>query len=296
MAPRGIVAASVASLFAFELSMAGIEGADQLVGMTFLVIVGTVVLYGLTAEPIARRLGLSEVDPQGVLIVGAQQIGRDIGLALQELGFKVVLLDTNEWNIEMSRAAKLQVVHGNALSEDIIEEVDFSGIGRLLALTSNDEVNALANLHFGEVFDRSQRFQLPVAGEHIGSNQSQAYLRGRFLFDSSLDYKFLMGCLNDGWKIRAIQIMSNSFSLEALKDQYQGDIFPLFLTRDDEELMIYTINSTLVPVAGQTLVVLVPPTATKDSWADEEFDHAILEPGKFMGVRGDSAGLVDKGD
>ena len=47
MAPRGIVAASVASLFAFELSVAGVEGAEQLVSMTFLVIIGTVCLVWL---------------------------------------------------------------------------------------------------------------------------------------------------------------------------------------------------------------------------------------------------------
>jgi NhaP-type Na+/H+ or K+/H+ antiporter len=238
MAPRGIVAASVASLFAFELSVAGIEGAEQLVSITFLVIVGSVVLYGLTAGPIARQLGLSEVDPQGVLIVGAQQIGRDVGKTLQDLGFKVVLIDTNEWNIAKSQAANLRVVHGNALSEEVIEDIDFSGIGRILAMTSNDEVNALASLHFGEVFERSERFQLPVSGEANAEKQAPKHLRGRFLFDSTLNYKFLSGCLTDGWTIRVVPIISNSFNFETLKGQYNGDVFPLFLANGKEELLI----------------------------------------------------------
>ncbi|MBX7252043.1 MAG: cation:proton antiporter, partial [Candidatus Promineofilum sp.] len=76
MAPRGIVAASVASVFAFELSAAGVAEADLLSPVVFLVIVGTVIFYGLTAGPVARRLGLAEREPQGALIVGAHPFAR----------------------------------------------------------------------------------------------------------------------------------------------------------------------------------------------------------------------------
>ena len=137
-------------------------------------------MYGLTAGPLARRLGLAEVNPQGVLIIGAQLVGREISKVLQELGFKVVLVDTNERNIAASKAENLKVVYGNALTEDVIEEVDFAGVGRLLAMTSNDEVNSLASLHFGEVFDRSKRYQLPIDGMGENEDSSTKHLRGRF--------------------------------------------------------------------------------------------------------------------
>jgi hypothetical protein len=283
MAPRGIVAASVDSLFAFELSVAGIEGADQLVSVTFLVIVGTVTLYGLTAGPVARRLGLSEEDPQGVLIVGAQQVGREISQVLKGLGFKAVLVDTNERNIEVSRAAGLPVFYGNALSEEVIEDVDFAGIGRLLALTSNDEVNALATLHFGEVFDRSHMFQLPVEGKGNEEEPAPKHLRGRFLFDPRLNYKYLAGLLTAGWKIGAIAV-TDSFDFDDFKRQKEeGEVYPLFLAREGKELMIFSAETQPVMIPGLTLVVLVPPVETPPGWATWEYDHAVLQPGQFMG-------------
>lgn len=282
MAPRGIVAASVASLFAFELSVAGIEEADQLVGMTFLVIVGTVVLYGLTAGPVARRLGLSEDNPQGVLIVGAQRLGREISRVLQELEFKAVLVDSNEHNIALSREAGLPVFYGNALSEEVIEDVDFAGIGRLLAMTSNAEVNSLATIHFGEVFDRAEMFQLQVEGKGNKQEPSPKHLHGRFLFDSRLNYKFMTSYLEAGGNIVAIPI-TEDFTLESFKAQYEGEVFPLFLARKGKELQIFTEQFEPVVSNGQIVVALVPPVSTSPSWAIDELDQAVLQPGQFMG-------------
>ena len=59
MAPRGIVAAATASTFAAGLVAKGIGGAGKILPATFVVIVATVTLYGLTAAPAARRLGVS---------------------------------------------------------------------------------------------------------------------------------------------------------------------------------------------------------------------------------------------
>ena len=60
MDPRGIVAAATASTFSAALVTDGLGGADKLLPATFLVIVGTVAIYGLAAAPLARRLGLQE--------------------------------------------------------------------------------------------------------------------------------------------------------------------------------------------------------------------------------------------
>ena len=60
LAPRGIVTAAVASLFAIRLEQAGVVGAGRLQGLVFLTILLTVGLQGLSAGPLARWLGLSE--------------------------------------------------------------------------------------------------------------------------------------------------------------------------------------------------------------------------------------------
>ena len=64
MDPRGIVAASTAASFSAPLVALGIGGANKLLAATFLVIVGTVAIYGLAAAPLARKLGLREPEPQ----------------------------------------------------------------------------------------------------------------------------------------------------------------------------------------------------------------------------------------
>ena len=95
LAPRGIVAAAVASLFALELSAAGFSQAERLVPVMFVVIVGTVTIYGLTIVPLARRMNISDDNPQGILIAGAHDWARQIAIALQNQGFRVLLADTN---------------------------------------------------------------------------------------------------------------------------------------------------------------------------------------------------------
>jgi NhaP-type Na+/H+ or K+/H+ antiporter len=62
MDPRGIIAASTASTFAAPLVALGLGGADRLLPVTFLVIVGTVAIYGLSATPLSSALGLRGSD------------------------------------------------------------------------------------------------------------------------------------------------------------------------------------------------------------------------------------------
>ena len=76
MAPRGIVAAAMASLFSMELiERGGMPDAAVLEPLMFVVIVGTVAVYGLTARPVAHVLKLVQAGPQGLLLVGAHEVG-----------------------------------------------------------------------------------------------------------------------------------------------------------------------------------------------------------------------------
>src|SRR5690606_4692783 len=81
--PKGIVAAAVASLFSLQLinnadSKAFSEQAELILPLTFLVIVGTVVLQGSTAKFLAKALKVQKEDPKGILIAGANEVARFI--------------------------------------------------------------------------------------------------------------------------------------------------------------------------------------------------------------------------
>jgi NhaP-type Na+/H+ or K+/H+ antiporter len=68
MAPRGIVAAAIASVFALSLIEHGYSSAVEMVPITFLMVFVTVLFYGAIAAPLARRLNLTQTNPQGIAL------------------------------------------------------------------------------------------------------------------------------------------------------------------------------------------------------------------------------------
>lgn len=260
MAPRGIVAAAVASIFAFELEHIGIENAAKIEAAVFLVIVTSVALYGLTAAPLARWLKLSERDPQGAILIGAHPFARHLALTLKQHGFKMLLLDSNPRNIRLAKSAGLTALQGDALSEEMLD-TELTGIGRMLALTPNHEVNSLATLHYSDLFGRGQVFQLPPhtmqSAEETGVPH---HLRGRFLFAPHANCAFLEQQLVAGGTIQSIPIDEN-FNLETFQATHNNSVLPLFLVTAANKLLVYTLDTQPPIRPGRTLIALVPPGA-----------------------------------
>ena len=203
LAPRGIVAAAVASMFSLRLEKAGFEQAGRIVPITFLVIVATVAVYGLTARPLAQILKLAEGRPQGFLILGAHSWCRALAEGLQSLGFRVALIDRNRHKVRQARMAGLNAWHGNAVREDA-EHIDLSGLGRFLAMSGNDEANSLACLNFREFFGRAAVYQLvPRAESRSGTAR---HLRGRLLFGDEATFDNLEARFKAGAKIKVTKL------------------------------------------------------------------------------------------
>ena len=251
LAPRGIVAAAVSSVFAFRLGPA----AAGLVPATFVVIVGTVVVYGLTTPWLARRLGIAPANPQGVLIVGAYAGARAIAAAIHKHGFRVLLVDTNPANVSAARLEGLPSYLGSIVSEAAAEETDLGGIGRLFALTRNDEVNSLAVLHFGEIFGRREVYQLASRGRIGARSEGAAHLRGRSLFGDEITYDELERRFARGDVIKATPL-TGEFGFEDWREQYGDEALPLFAV-EDRRLIVYTADREKSPRPGQTLIGLV---------------------------------------
>lgn len=256
MAPRGIVAAAVSSIFAFELTKAGLEEAYVLKPMVFLVIIGTVVLYGLTAGPVAKWLKLAKPNPQGVLFVGAHNWTREMAKILREEGFQVCMVDTNWANISAARLEGISTYYGSVVADQIFDDLDLAGIGKILALTPNDEINNLAILHFMGIFDRSELYQLPPRDKERDRDQISPHLRGRILFGGNITYDYLTRRYNQGAKIKRIHL-SEKFDYQAFQTYYGENAVPLFLKTEDDELEVFATDNPLEPEAGQTLICLV---------------------------------------
>jgi NhaP-type Na+/H+ or K+/H+ antiporter len=144
MAPRGIVAGATASAFGLELAQSGVEGADRILPITFLVIFATVCLYGLSAEPVARALGLAGSRATTVLVVGGHAWAREVAESLDRAGLRVRLWTGRREEQQAARAAGLDAGHGRLLVDAMSREAELEEITQALLLTASDDFNALA--------------------------------------------------------------------------------------------------------------------------------------------------------
>ncbi len=263
MAPRGIVAAAVASVFAIELEAQGYEQGRLLVPLTFITIVGTVLIYGLTAAMVGQRLGLAEARPQGVLLIGAHRLAREIGAILKDHKFRVTLVDTNRGETAAARMAGLNTHHGNVLAEDVLEEIDLGGIGRLLAMTPNDEVNVLAVQRFMPLFGRANVFQLPPRESGESRTGMDRHLHGRLLFGKEAHSGRLHELLDAGHVVKSTHL-TEEFDYTAFRRLYGPDAIPLFVIAETGRLHVRTADQTSEPKPDQTLVSLIPADRARE--------------------------------
>jgi hypothetical protein len=263
LAPRGIVAAAVSAVFALHVAGHVCVGTDKIVPITFLVIVGSVAFYGLLAAPLARFLGLSEPNPQGILFAGAADWTRKIAGILVEEGIAVRMVDTNFRNISIARQEGIPVYCASILSEYICEEIELAGIGRLLAVTPNDDLNRLATLEFAHDFGGAGVYQLSpwmAANEALSTRREviASVTKGRLLFRKDATFGNLAQRIAQGEQIKRTRI-TQEFTGESFRQMYGEDALILFARRANGTLEIGTVDKPIEPQPSDTLIALVPP-------------------------------------
>jgi NhaP-type Na+/H+ or K+/H+ antiporter len=142
IAPRGIVAAAIASLTARAISGEAAAQSAELRALVFLVIAGTVVTAGVVALPLASLLRLRRPRRDRVAVLGAQGLGMAAAQALQTAGQSVVVLDADPQRCRQAEQAGLTVVYGNALQERTLLRVPIEDVGTALGATFNDNLNS----------------------------------------------------------------------------------------------------------------------------------------------------------
>ena len=256
IAPRGIVAAAVSALFALKLEQREFAQAELLVPLTFVVIIGTVVLQSLTAGHLARWLKVSEPDPHGVLIVGANPLARTIAKALNQQKIPVMLTDTLWDNVSRARMAGLRTYYGNPLSEHAELYLDTAGLGRMLALTADAHLNGLACNRFRDDFGARDVFALRVGGNANGRTHVAG--QGRTAFGEKVGYVDLSRRIYRGAEIRRTNL-SESFTLEHFREMHGERATPLFAVGPKGKLEVFTAESKLEPGPGWSVIALIDP-------------------------------------
>jgi NhaP-type Na+/H+ or K+/H+ antiporter len=245
MAPRGIVAAATASTFATALVAKGIGGAAKILPATFLVIVATVTLYGLTAMPVARRLRVARPMRTRPLLVGGDPWVIALGRALQSAGLEVVMWAGLDQQRQQIRHAGLELAPGELLAAATGRGARLEGITAVLLLTDEDDFNALASVLLAEGVEGPVYRLAPPQRSH---GVVAPYTTGEILFGDGMTRPAVSARFRDGARI---VVHPADRPLPAGQDF-------LFLVRADGQLAAVTQAGTPAPRAGDTIVSLGP--------------------------------------
>ena len=232
--PKGIVAAAVASLFSLYLMSDKIslpqslrDDVELLVPLTFMIILGTVTLNGLSAKFVARILGLIQDVKNGVVIVGANEGSICIAKYLEKHNISNTLIDLSKENIRQAKAVNLNVIEKNILSDD--DDLEFNDEGHLLALTSSNDVNIFACRKLKSVFGESNVYRLITVNEIKLNALSKPQ---NILFSNDFDYIELIELVRKYPQINDVKINSDEHFKSLIKSN-KDSYLPIMLRRNN---------------------------------------------------------------
>jgi hypothetical protein len=196
MAPRGIVAGATASAFGPALAQNGVAGAEKILPIVFVAIFGTVVVYGLTAAPVARLLGVAGVGRRLVLIVGGHQWARELATALMRTGVAVRMWVGSPDDQAAAREAGLDADRGKILLDAISREAELEEVTDALLVTRSDDFNTLGAAELRDELGHRHVFRVaphPHDLDLLPPSREAGILGDRSLTLAELDRQFAGG-------------------------------------------------------------------------------------------------------
>jgi NhaP-type Na+/H+ or K+/H+ antiporter len=260
--PRGIVAAGIASLFGLKLAKNGVADAEYITPLVFMIVLGTVLLNATTARLFAKLVGVFLKKSEGILIIGASHVSRIIARYLEDNNRHVVLIDSNQTNIQLAQEMDLEAINTDIYSEMLGDNIELNDIGFLLALTGSSDINEYAINKFREQFGESGTFRLITVGEM--NNSSNTPREG--LFSHTDDFISLAEVARKYPEVHEIKLESREHYEELVEiTNREEDMIPLFV-KDNKGVLeiISSYNKTIDKIEkGYRLVYLGKPFSTK---------------------------------
>jgi NhaP-type Na+/H+ or K+/H+ antiporter len=257
-APRGIVAASVASVFSLQLADIGVENSQILLSATLTVILATVMISGLGSRWLATKLRLVRERKNVFVILGANGMSRLLARALEAHGARVTLIDLDADKLATARLRGLTTYQGSVFASGTWEDVETPPGTTFAAVTAKDELNTLAASRAAEALGRKRVYQLPPGRpEHSGWLQLPTGSIARPLFDREATYTRLMDHLEDGWDIQGVTL-DEEYRMDRY-EQAHPDAVILFVVIAGGEIDLRATDHIRRPKPGDTVVSLVAP-------------------------------------
>jgi len=238
--PRGIVAAGIASLFGSKLLKQGVEGAEYITPLVFMIVLGTVLLNATTARIFAKIVGVFLTSSDGILIIGASPASRLIASYLKQNGRRVVLIDSNPNHIKKADDMELEAIEASVYDDDLSENIELNDVGYLMSLTGSSVINEYALNKFSQQFGEQGAFRLISSDEMKNSNDNTEL----GLFSHTDDYINLSEVVRNFPKINEVEITSKEDYLAKI-NKLNSEItsIPIFVKSNDGKIHIISSYS-----------------------------------------------------
>lgn len=257
--PRGIVAAAVSAVFALRLEELGLAGAEQLVPLAFLIIIGTVVFQSLTSRPIARLLGVAQPDTHGVLIIGANPLSIQIAEALNRAEVETVICDISWDHLRAARIAGIRTYYGNPSSEHAALHLNLGPYGYMLGLSNHHEYNVTQAAHFRSEFGARNVFVLPPnqSSDRVHKHVTSTAVSGRMLLDMDHHFLEMKQRINRGAVVKSTDL-SEAYDFEQWR-QDNPNARELFAIQPNGDISFDTLDKAIQVPVGSKLFSLSDP-------------------------------------
>jgi len=284
LAPRGVVAAAVASLFAQSLGEMGVAGGREFQALVFLVIAVTVVIQGGFAGPVASLLGVRHSEREGFALVGANAVGRTMAHALEQAGTDVALIDTSDSECRRATTEGLVVVHGSATDETCLLLAGLPTRLGIVAVTPNSSLNLRAVEAAQRQFGVEQT-AVALSRLHGGLEETQVHEAGAgILFGKPVDLEFWTRKFRDGtvdisqWRFRGTpDERPPGPGGDAWRDPTQPAILPVVMVRG---VAVEPVTDRREFLPGDRVYFAWPYEVGADAgpWLSERGWEPVMEP------------------
>lgn len=258
IAPRGIVLVAISGLFALRLGDLGIAGGQILIGLSFAVVVATVISHGFSIDFVARMLGVKGDTRPGLLIVGSTPWTVALATELQAVGTPVTIVDPSWQRLGRARLKGLPHYHGEILNESTEHNLDLTPYQVLVAATENEAYNALVCNEFAHEIGRDMVYQLGENQDKDSRTALPESIRGRALFEDGFGVDEVNERTRHGWVFKKTKL-SDTFGFEDARAKLTDDASLLLIVRENGTLRFFTHAVRPEPRAGDTVISYAPP-------------------------------------
>ncbi|MBX7513846.1 cation:proton antiporter [Qipengyuania sp. GH38] len=258
IAPRGIVLVAISGLFALRLSDLGFTDGNLLIGLSFAVVVVTIVAHGFTVDFVAKLLKVKGATRPGILIVGSTPWTIALAEQVQEMKAPVLIVDSSWQRLALARQKGIPFYHGEILNEATEHNLELAPYQNLVAATENEAYNALVCNEFAHEIGRDAVFQLGEAAQSDDKHSLPESLRGRALFESGFGVEDVSERQRQGWVFRKTKL-SDEFDFEDAQERLPDAANMLLLIRRGGVIRFFTHAARPEPRAGDTILSYLPP-------------------------------------